>query len=158
MRTLLGKTLPVRLIPTLRPTLTLALLCYTEHQRYLWNYRSYTITLQHMRMRCTQTSGHFMITVNKNVRDKDWPGDRQRAVYKIKLMLWLAGHLHWWDLQKPQHTIDWTQMSDKKLWRKLHVVFGQRTSEKCTKKCDKLKELSFCSFWLFCIDVFTFAL
>lgn len=81
MQTLLGKTLPVRLIPTLRPTLTLALLwCYTEHQRYLWNYRSYTITLQHMRMRCTQTSGHFTITVNKCQGQRQARGQTESSI------------------------------------------------------------------------------
>lgn len=81
MWTFLGKTLPVMLIPTLRPTLTLALSwCYTEHQRYLWNYRSYTITLQHICMRCTQTSGHFTITVNKCQGQRQARGQTESSI------------------------------------------------------------------------------
>ena len=49
------------------------------HHRHLWNYRTYTITLDHTR--CTQTDDHFKTNA---CQDKDGPKDRQGVVNKIK--------------------------------------------------------------------------
>ena len=85
-RTLLDGTLTVTLIPTLRPTSTLALFTTAtilyNIQRHPWNYCTYTTTLQY------KCNAHKPIPTLRgllsNVKDKDKLEDRQGTVYKIK--------------------------------------------------------------------------
>ena len=83
-RTLLDRTLTVTLIPTLRPTSTLALLRWQL-------YRTLEVvseTITHILQPYNICVAHKPITTLRwlltNVKDKDILEDRQRAVYKIK--------------------------------------------------------------------------
>ena len=84
-RTLLDWTLTVTLIPTLRPTSTLAKL-----RQGLYRTSEAPLKLSHVyyNLTCNIRVAHKTITTSRrlltNIKDKDKPEERQGAVYKIK--------------------------------------------------------------------------
>ena len=97
---MLDGTLSVTLIPTIRPTSTLA----PHDPRHLWNYRTYITTLQYTC--CTQTCNHFTTTSYKCQGQGKTRGQTGSSIFDQ--MLRLPGYLA---LVKPAETL----ARDKKL-------------------------------------------
>ena len=106
---MLGETPTVTLIPTLRPTSTLALLRQRLYRtsEHLWNYHTYTITL-HVPHKPITTLRRLLT----NVKDNDKPEDRQGADEYARLNAATARPL---TLVRPAETLarDWLNTNER---------------------------------------------
>ena len=110
--TLLDTTLtetPNRMLPTL-----------TRHLSQLQPYLTSKGLLKLSHESYNPTTSALLSTLRQlltNVKDKDEPSERRGAVYNIKLMLRLAGHLYWCMRPAGIWTSDWLNTNDKRATR-----------------------------------------
>ena len=83
-RTLLDGTLTATLIPTLSPTSTLASVTTATIPHFRGTSETISRILQPYNIRVAHKPITTLRRILTNVKDKDKPGDRQGAVYKIK--------------------------------------------------------------------------